>query len=324
MWKKELKKSFSDLSQLFDFLEISKKQKSLFLEKSSFPLLLPYRLAQKIKKRSIDDPLLLQFVPSKKEKIEKKGFTLDPLQEKSCCTGRVLRKYPKRALLLASFFCGMHCRFCFRRHFSPPSSSLEEAVEELRKDKTISEVILSGGDPLSLSNQELKKLLQSLEDIPHIERLRIHTRMFIAAPERVDEDFLLLLRELKKPLYFVLHINHPHELGEDLFLSLKKILLLGHPILTQSVLLRRVNDNLQTLTTLFETLINQRILPYYLHKLDPCAGTSHFATTPLIEKKCLLELKNQLPGYGYPKFVQEIAGKKSKQPLVLRNCPRIK
>ena len=210
----------------------------------------------------------------------------------------------------------MHCRFCFRKHFCFPASSLEESIDDIRKDPTLAEVILSGGDPLCLSNQELKELLLSLESIPHIRRLRIHTRLPIGFPERVDEGFLSLLRALKKPLFFVLHVNHPNELGEDLFAALRKIRLLGPTILTQSVLLKKINDDLKTLTQLYTALINQNILPYYLHTLDHVSGTSHFHTSRSEEKRWLQELKNHLPGYGVPKFVQEIAGKKSKSPLI--------
>jgi EF-P beta-lysylation protein EpmB len=316
MWNENLKKSFSDLSLLCDYLELSRKQRSYFLEKSPFPLLLPLRLSRKITKRTMNDPLLLQFVPAKKETVEKKGFTQDPLQEKNFCTGRILQKYFGRALLFASPSCGMHCRFCFRKHFPPPTSSLEESVEDVRKNTSLTEVILSGGDPLSLSNLALEKLLLSIESIPHIQRIRIHTRFPIGYPERIDEGFLSLLQKLKKPLFFVLHTNHPNELDDDLFASLRKIRLLGHTLLSQSVLLKGINDDLQTLKKLYETLINQNILPYYLHKLDHVSGASHFQTSNKVEKQLRNELKNVLPGYGVPKFVQEIAKEKSKSELL--------
>jgi EF-P beta-lysylation protein EpmB len=311
MWKLISKKSFTNLSLLFDFLELSEKQKSLFLNKSSFPLLLPFRLANKIKKRSVTDPLLLQFVPTKFEQVKKRGFCLDPLQEQIFCKRNLIKKYPKRALLLSPSCC-MHCRFCFRRHLPTPFPSFQEELEEIRKDSSLQEVILSGGDPLSLSNDPLQHLLLSLEKIPHIRRLRIHTRFPIGIPERIDASFLSILGELKKPLFFVLHANHPKEFDEDLFFFLRKIQGLNIPLLAQTVLLKGINDNVQTLIELYETLIDEKIFPYYLHKLDPIHGSSHFHLSQQTERKLVEALKQQLPGYGMPKFVQEIAGKKSK------------
>ncbi len=306
---------FTCIKKLSAFLELSSDQQEKLIPASPFPLLLPMRLAKKIKKKSLDDPILRQFVPHIDEHRIDPLFLADPVGEKPACrTPRLLQKYPGRALLLTSTSCPMHCRFCFRRAFDYPQGipDWEAELAYLHADSTIHEVILSGGDPLSLSNRTFARLLTQLEAIPHLTRLRIHTRFPIADPNRIDAEFADLLHKTRFQVWFVLHTNHPQELGEDLFISLRT---LRCPILAHTVLLRGVNDSPAILAELFENLVDHGIFPYYLHQLDRVEGATHFEV-PIAEGKAwIMALTALLPGYAIPKFVQELPGYPSKTRL---------
>lgn len=310
-WREILKQNFYDWEKLAAFLEL---ELSPYVSRT-FPLSLPLRLAQKIEKGNAEDPILRQFLPTSKEERIAPGFLLDPVgDQKARKETKLLYKYEGRALVVASGACAMHCRFCFRRNFDYDKEDklFTEELEKIGKTPSISEVILSGGDPLSLSNPILEELLCKLQDIPHVKKIRFHTRFPIGIPERIDSQFLSLLSKLRIQVVFVVHTNHPKELDSDIFAALKKMQLLAIPILTSSVLLRGVNDDVETLRTLFEMLTDHGILPYYLNQLDRVQGASHFEV-PLSEGLELMrKLKTCLPGYAVPRYVQEIAGAPSK------------
>jgi EF-P beta-lysylation protein EpmB len=306
------------MEELFTFLEIDENLRTKFLPHPSFPLNLPRRLAEKIQKNDLQDPLLRQFVPLAEEEAEVEGFEIDPLHELSFKkAGKLLSKYRGRSLLITTNHCVMNCRFCFRRHFpyEKKERGWDKELAQLQADTTLQEVILSGGDPLSLNDNALETLLDALNAIPHLQRLRFHTRFPLGIPERISPAFLALLERSKKQILFVLHINHPRELDIELFSYLKKLQRLGIPLLSQSVLLKGVNDSFNVLHELYETLTNQGILPYYLHDLDKVAGTAHFAVDLLKGKKLIEKLMASTSGYAIPRYVQEIPGQPHKTPL---------
>jgi len=318
LWRQVQRKNFIKWSTLADYLELDPVQRSFLLPASHFPLNLPLRLAGKIQKKTLDDPILRQFLPTKHETAKEAGFMKDPVgDEISRKKGRLLHKYCGRALLITTSACAMHCRYCFRQNFDyhQGSSDFSEEIEILSKDPSISEIILSGGDPLSLSDTVLQGLITRLERIPHLTRLRFHSRFPIGIPERINESFLDILSKTSLRVWFVIHCNHPLELDDSVLKSLLEIQKLGIPVLNQSVLLRGVNDDLQTLKALYEKLADHGIFAYYLHQLDKVDGAAHFEVSEEKGLSLINGLLGQLPGYAVPKYVREVAGQLSKTPL---------
>jgi EF-P beta-lysylation protein EpmB len=318
LWKKILRTNFTCIQTLADFLELSKAQREQLVQKPKFVLNLPLRLAQKITKGTLDDPLLRQFVPLQEELIDTPEFKQDPVCDESFRKEKkLLQKYEGRALLLCTSACAMHCRYCFRQNFPYETQDklFDEELEWIRQDLSIHEVILSGGDPLSLSHDKLASLLLELAKMPHVRRIRFHTRFPIGIPERIDQEFLDLIACLPQQIYFVIHCNHPHELDYDIFMRLKALQKLGCVILNQSVLLKGVNDDVKTLKMLSEQLVNAGVLPYYLHQLDRVKGAVHFEVSPEKGRLLIKEMAQSLAGYAVPKYVQEIAGELNKTPL---------
>jgi EF-P beta-lysylation protein EpmB len=310
LWRQIQRQNFRDWRKLFEFLKIDEELELKLLKEPRFTLNLPQRLALKIKKNTLDDPLFRQFVALKDETITNPAFKDDPVDDKLFKRkGRLLHKYQGRALLVTSGACAMHCRYCFRQNFDYGGDvySFDEELEIIKNDNSLTEIILSGGDPLSLSNESLKKLIDEIESIKHVKRIRFHTRFPIGIPERIDEGFLDIIAKTSLQVWFVIHCNHPNELDEDIFLFLKKLQKLGVPILNQSVLLKGVNDDFKTQKTLLEMLVNQGILPYYLHQLDLVQGASHFEADQEECKKMIESLRSALPGFAVPKYVKEIA-----------------
>ncbi len=314
-WRQIQRQNFTSWGALALFLELDPL---LGLPNPPFPLNLPRRLAEKIEKNQPNDPILLQFVPQQEEQAVTAGFVSDPVQDlRFRKEPKLLQKYQGRALLVTTSACAMHCRYCFRKNFSYETSrkDFSQEIASIAQDSSLKEVILSGGDPLSLADETLQDLLQKISSLSHIERIRFHTRFPIGIPERIDASFLQMLEKTTKQVFFVIHANHPKELDQDVLLALKQIQRLGIPVLNQSVLLRGVNDNIETLQTLCETLINHGILPYYLHQLDKVEGAAHFSVEKTKGKELIQELTKRLSGYGIPKYVAEIAGETSKTPL---------
>jgi EF-P beta-lysylation protein EpmB len=308
-----MKNSFTNIDKLIDFLKLDKNNQKKILKTTSFPLLLPYNLAKKIKKNDLNDPILRQFVPLKEENIKKKDFILDPLFEKKISSNNLIKKYQNRALLITSNRCAMHCRFCFRKHKKDlKNSNFEKEIFLIKKDNSIEEIILSGGDPLSLDNNGLKNLLQNLNKIPHLKRIRFHTRFILGFPNRINDEFIKILKSIDKQIIFVFHINHPNEIDPDIIKAIS--LLKKHKFLlfNQSVLLKNINDDLNTLKSLNELLISSGIVPYYIHQLDKVKGSKHFEVSKNKGKKLIKDLQESISGYICPKYVQDIYHKKSK------------
>lgn len=314
-WKKILLTNFTDVRKLADFLELDIS--SLWLH-PRFILNVPRRLAEKMEKKRLDDPLLRQFIPLAQEKNSSEGFQNDPLEDISFKKEKkLLQKYEGRALVISTSACAMHCRYCFRQNFpyETAQKDFQAEIDFLKNNPTLTEVILSGGDPLSLTDETLGELLQALDAIPHLKRIRFHSRFLIGIPERADASFLRLLSQVQKQIWFVVHTNHPLELDADVLSSLKSIQKLGIPTLNQSVLLKGVNDDPTTLKHLSETLVDNGIVPYYLHQLDRVTGTAHFEV-PLEQGRSLVQtLAHTLSGYAVPRYVKEEPGQPCKTTL---------
>jgi EF-P beta-lysylation protein EpmB len=315
LWRQIQRQNFTRLEPLALFLELNPDDLERLVRRPRFPLNLPLRLAQKIKKGTLDDPIFRQFIPLVEETRDQETFSKDPVGDLPARrASRLLHKYHGRALLLVTSACPMHCRFCFRQNFpyEDNSSDFSEELRILAGDPTINEVILSGGDPLSLSDESLRELLGLLSAIPHIQRIRFHTRFPIGIPERLDQAFLDLLAIQPKQLIFVIHTNHPLELDDEVKGALSKLHRLGIPILNHSVLLRGVNDDEETLLALSQALTNTGIMPYYLNLLDRVSGSAHFEVSLERGQELIAYLQTHLSGYGVPKLVREEAGKPSK------------
>ena len=318
-WRQILRQNFTNWEALANFLELYDQQREKILQKPNFILSLPRRLANKIEKGTLDDPILKQFLPTVDEKIHTPGFASDPHEEKGCLRGpKLLQKYKRRVLLVCTGACALHCRYCFRQNFSYKfeKKTFEEEIDIITKDPSIHEVVLSGGDPLALSNAALRSLLNSLSVIPHIRGVRFHTRFPIGIPERIDDSFLQMIEELPQQVWFVIHCNHPRELDETVFSSLRALQKRGVIVLNQAVLLRGVNDDVDTLRELCETLIDQGVLPYYLHQLDRVQGAAHFEVPETKGLQLIKELNTLLPGFAVPKYVREITGEPNKTPII--------
>ncbi|MCP5492394.1 MAG: KamA family radical SAM protein [Chlamydiales bacterium] len=315
-WRQIQRSNITRHDQLIEFLKI---EKSAALINPSFPLNIPLRLAQKMPKGTLDDPLIRQFIPLIEETHITPGFTPDPVGDRACQrTPKLLHKYNGRALLVTTSACAMHCRYCFRQQY-PYETQIKDYIQELdiiARDDTISEVILSGGDPLSLSDHKLQHLIDQLNQIPHIRRIRLHSRFPIGIPERITLELLHTLTQSPKQIYFVTHINHPRELDDTVLAALGRLQHIGIPVLNQAVLLHRVNDDIDTLHQLFETLADHAILPYYLHQLDRVQGTAHFEVPTSKGLHLLNKLRTRLPGYAIPQYVQDLPGTSSKVVII--------
>lgn len=323
-WRQIQAQNIRRFSSLTEHLGLETDQLAGIEIDPKFPINIPRRLVEKMEKGNPHDPLFLQFIPQRLESVE--GGTKDPVGDLAARrTPRLLHKYKGRALLTVTSACAMHCRYCFRKEFPYfNGGEFSQELEVIKNDSSIQEVILSGGDPLSLSDKNLGQLLRAIDSVDHVKLVRFHTRFPIGIPERITEDFLTLLN-LHAQVWFVVHINHPRELDTDVSASLKKIQRLGIPVLNQSVLMRGVNDTFAVHKELLEKLIRVGIQPYYLHQLDPVTGSGHFNVPTHEGLQLIDELRAALPGYAIPEYVQEVAGDASKRPvrknLLLSNPP---
>ena len=314
-WREIQKNNFTNWEALCSFLELDSANQKKVEKRPRFPLNLPYRLARKIKKNQIDDPILRQFLPTYLEAEKRPGFVLDPVCDRSFQhTKKLMQKYKGRCLLLCSSACAMHCRFCFRQNYPYEQTKhhFDAEIEHIAKDNSLLEVILSGGDPLSVSDRSLATLICQLSAINHLQLLRIHTRFPIGIPERITKNFEAMLRSTRLQVFFVIHINHEKELDSDVLKALQKVRTSGATLLAQTVLLQGVNDSFASLKNLFFSLVRNGIIPYYLHHLDRVQGSLQFEVASKKGKKLIEQLRNELPGYAVPRYVVEIPFRKSK------------
>jgi EF-P beta-lysylation protein EpmB len=328
-WRSHMKQAVRSLHELIEYLELPRggsKQAGRVAEENinaigHFPVFAPRPYLQRIRPGDWNDPLLRQILPVAAEDLAVDGFSVDPLAESSASQGHgILQKYSGRALLITTGTCAINCRYCFRRHFPYESSpkSREEwdaAISQIENDSVIQEIILSGGDPLTLIDHQFAALIQRLDAIDHLKRVRVHTRLPIVIPQRVTDDLLALVRATRLTVVIVVHSNHARELDANVADALKRLGTNNAMLLNQSVLLRGVNDNAASLIELSERLIECGVIPYYLHKNDPVAGTSHFEVPVELGIGLIEKMRSSLPGYAVPRFVQEIAGDDSKRIL---------
>jgi len=288
---------------------------------AAFKLRVPHSYVRRMRRGDPHDPLLLQVLPSPRENQKRADFTADPVGEQSAVRAPgLLKKYSGRALLITTQACAVHCRYCFRREFpyteqAGDAPRWSEALEEIARDESIREIILSGGDPLSLSDARLKSLTDALADIPHLRRLRVHTRQPIVLPSRVDSGLIAWIRGVRRPMVFVLHCNHPNEIDAEVREACAALRETGLTLLNQSVLLRGVNDSADVLAELSERLFEAGVLPYYLHLLDKVSGAAHFDVPEATATRMAGQLAARLPGYLVPRLVREVHGAPAKVTL---------
>lgn len=317
------------LGRLLDLPAAAIAQAVAVEQATGFVVRVPQTFAAEMARGDLSDPLLLQVWPQRAELCEAEGYVGDPLREvRACAAPLLIRKYQGRALLLAGEQCAIHCRFCFRRHSRQvlpyatcnpderPSAAgaarFDAAMRVFAGDSSLSEAILSGGDPLTLSDRQLDELIKRLADIPHLRRVRLHSRIPMIAPHRISAELVALLRSTRLTPWIVVHVNHPRELAADAAAAAARLSEAGIPLLSQTVLLRDVNDRFEVLAELFERLIDLRVAPYYLHQLDPVAGAAHFAVDVDRGRALIARLRSRLPGYAVPRYVQETPGATSK------------
>ena len=286
-----------------------------------FPTFAPLEYISRIRPGDAEDPLLRQILPVTDEQTEKSGFGADPVGDlNSLVSPGVLHKYEGRALILTTAACGIHCRYCFRREFPYREAGSRQndwlpSIEYIEQHPDIEEVILSGGDPLTTSDEKFQELMSALEKIHHLKRLRIHSRMPVVIPQRVTGQLLDMLSSSRLATWMVIHANHPHELSDSVLSGMGAMIDAGIPVLNQSVLLRGVNDRSETLIELCRLLVNHRIQPYYLHQLDRVRGATHFEVPIETGMKIIEDLRSELPGFAVPQYVVEKPGEKSKSPI---------
>ncbi len=314
-WRRAWREAFTDPPALLRFLGLTELSARLPpAPPHGFPMRVPRGYAAKMRHGDPDDPLLRQVLPLDLELREAEGFLPDAVGDLAARRGAgVLRKYHGRALLVTTGACPIHCRYCFRRHFPygeehAALARFAPALQRLRAEPGLRELILSGGDPLSLATDKLEELSDRLRALPELRILRIHSRMPVVLPERVDPDLCRWLGTLPWRKVVVLHANHPRELDAAVAAA-------GCLLLNQSVLLAGVNDRADTLIELSEALFDCGVLPYYLHQLDRVQGAAHFAVEDSRARRIAEELAARLPGYLVPRLVREVPGAPAKMPL---------
>ncbi|MBN8727615.1 MAG: EF-P beta-lysylation protein EpmB [Xanthomonadales bacterium] len=321
-WQQLWREALTDPLELLGILGLADHAATLLpTADTGFAMRVPRGFVARMRRGDPHDPLLLQVLPRAAELGEVPGFTRDAVGDlASRAGGGVLHKYHGRALLIASGACAINCRYCFRRHFpyaeeTAAANRWQAALERIGADASIREVILSGGDPLSLSTPKLAELTEGLARIPHVARLRIHTRLPIVLPERIDAEFTGWLAALPLQKVVVLHANHANEIDPAVASACANLRDAGASLLNQSVLLAGVNDSVDVLVALSERLFATGVLPYYLHQLDRVAGAAHFEVEPARSRALHEALRDLLPGYLVPRLVREVAGAAAKLPL---------
>jgi EF-P beta-lysylation protein EpmB len=320
-WQRELAEAVCDPAELLRLLDLAPEDlPEAQLCPAQFPLRVPRYFVGLMRPGDPEDPLLVQVLPSLRERQPVEGFVVDPVGDMAACReGGILKKYHGRVLMVTTGACAVHCRYCFRRHFPYAEQSVlrqwTAALETLRNLDDTRELILSGGDPLTLSDRRLHQLLVAAEDLPQLQRLRIHSRLPVVLPRRITRGFVEMLSRGRLQPVLVIHANHPREVTIELGRALAPLAAAGVTLLNQSVLLKSVNDDADTLATLSESLHGIGVLPYYLHLLDPVEGAAHFELRTERARELYEQLRRRLPGYLLPRLVREMAGQPYKVPL---------
>ena len=316
-WKQELQQAISDPDELQVLLDLPAQ--SLAVPKKHFPLRVPRSFVRRMQKGNPNDPLLLQVFIAANEFEQVDGYDADPLQEATTNPiPGLLHKYHGRVLIVLSGSCAINCRYCFRRAFPYNDNSAlkhwPQIIEYLKNHHEISEVILSGGDPLLVDDEQLASVIRDVEAIPHITTLRIHTRLPVVIPSRITDEFIDLLSRSCLQTVVVLHINHANEIDDELSAALLR-LKSAAIVLNQAVLLKNINDSVDALESLSRRLFAAGVLPYYVHQLDRVVGAHHFYVSQEQGVQLMAALQARLPGYLVPRYVQEVPGKPNKMPI---------
>jgi EF-P beta-lysylation protein EpmB len=318
-WQEQLAQAIRKPADLLEFAgleadSIGYSQQAI----RQFPVRVPFAFANRIKKNDPNDPILRQVFPYKAEEDEATGFINDPLAELNVQPVHgLLQKYNSRVLSITTGACAVHCRYCFRRHYpyqesSSSSKHWQASLDHIKDDSSIEEVILSGGDPLTLSDRRLQEICASIANIKHIKRIRFHTRLPIVLPARVTTTLLKQITDNDKSIIFVIHSNHANELDNSVSTIIKRLQEFDILVLNQSVLLKNINDSVTALINLSERLIENNVIPYYLHLLDPVAGAAHYDVSLDDAQSLMEEMQARVSGYLVPKLVKEEVGASSK------------
>lgn len=320
-WQTLLSQAITDPEELFRLLDLPLDRLPASLRADrEFRLRVPRGFAARMRKGDFNDPLLRQVLPLAAESAQVPGFSHDPLDELNAMpVPGLLHKYQGRILLTATGACAVHCRYCFRRHYpyseANPRRAPDQTFEYVRRHTEINEVILSGGDPLTLTDSRLSELVAGLETLPHIIRLRIHSRVPVVLPERIDNSLLEWMHRTRLQVVLVIHANHANEIDTRVSQAMGKLKQAGITLLNQSVLLRGINDDAGTLAELSETLFRAGVIPYYLHQLDCVQGAAHFRVAEDEAINIVNQLRTVVPGYLLPALVRENPGQPSKTPV---------
>lgn len=321
-WQQAWREAVRDPRELLALLGLQDLALGVSAEAAAqFPLRVPRSFVARMRHGDPLDPLLRQVLPLDAEMRPAPGFELDAVGDGAARAGHgVIHKYAGRALLIATGSCAVHCRYCFRRHFpyadeTAAAGGWRDAVAAITADPSIDEVLLSGGDPLSLTTSKLAELTEALRDVPHIRRLRLHTRLPIVLPERVDAELCAWLAALPWPVAIVVHANHANEFDGPVDAAMRDLRATGASLLNQAVLLKGVNDDVETLAALAERSFEAGVLPYYLHQLDRVAGAAHFEIDDATALALHAALVARQSGYLVPRLVREVAGDASKRPV---------
>jgi len=321
LWRQLLSQGIRSSDELLALLEVDPAELEILPPGGDFPLRVPRGFANRMTRGDSHDPLLLQVLPTAAESVQSPGHHYDPLGELHAMpVPGLLHKYRGRALLTVTGACAIHCRYCFRRHFpysdaNPATTHMQETLRYLRQQADIQEIILSGGDPLTLSDTRLQSLTEQLAGVPQLHTLRIHTRLPVVLPERVDQELLAWIGRQSLQVVVVVHCNHPNEIDSSVSQALQRLRSAGVTLLNQSVLLHGINDAAATLIRLSESLFAAGVLPYYLHLLDKVQGAAHFAVDQDTARQILAAMRAALPGYLVPRLVRDIPGQPGKTPL---------
>jgi len=321
-WQAELARAITEPAELLALLGLGAEWRAAAEAAARvFPLRVPRGFVARMRRADPHDPLLRQVLPLAEEFDVRPGFGPDPVGDRAAMHAPgVLQKYRGRVLLTATGACAVHCRYCFRREFpyneaNASAGHWRAALDHVAADASIEEAILSGGDPLTLSDRRLAEFVDPLAAIPHVRRLRVHTRLPVVLPERVTAGLCKVLAGTRLRLAIVIHANHARELDDQVRAACARFLECGATVLNQSVLLRGVNDHVETLEALSQRLFEFGVLPYYLHLLDRVTGAAHFEVQESRALRLLDDLQARLPGYLVPRLVREIPGEPGKSPV---------
>lgn len=321
-WRRQWREAYTDPALLLEDLGLARLAARIApVLPPGFGLRVPRAFVARMRRGDADDPLLRQVLPLDEELRVVPGYGIDAVGDLAARRAPgVLQKYAGRALVVATGSCAVHCRYCFRRHYpyaeeTASTARWDAVVDHLRAHADVGELILSGGDPWSLATHKLAALTARLRELPRLRRLRVHTRLPVVLPARVDAELLAWISASSVPVVVVLHVNHANEIDAAVHAACSRLRASGAQLLNQSVLLRGVNDDAEALVALSERLCEAGVLPYYLHQLDPVQGSAHYAVDDARARALLAAMESRLPGYLVPRLVREVPGASSKTRL---------